>query len=123
MHASYSPQISEMRCVILVVLACCCLAATQAGHINRRRPAGFKDGIKYPMAGDKITMTEAQECRVYCVKKYFNCYEKNQCHMKKNEHRIEACKQVYKECMLYCKDMLHRIETGDFPPINDFIVD
>jgi len=109
-----------MRRLILVVLVGSCLMETYAGRINTNTVRGFKDGKRYLKNGQKIIMTEMQECRVFCIKKYYNCYEKNQCALKKNEHRVKYCRKLYTDCMAYCKYMIRRMEIDDFPP---FLVD
>ncbi|KAI0230689.1 hypothetical protein LSAT2_019004 [Lamellibrachia satsuma] len=54
-----------MRCVMLVLLMCCCLLETLAtsGRTRHAHPRGFNDNNKYFMEGKRIIMTERQECR------------------------------------------------------------
>ena len=115
---SFSLQMPVMRCVMLVLLICCCLLETLAtsGRTRHAHPRGFNDNNKYFMEGKRIIMTERQECRVHCTKEYFTCFEGKRCHMKQNEHRIEECKEEYNECMRRCLDMIRRLENDEFPP-------
>ena len=73
------------------------------------------------MDDDKIIMTETQKCRVYCLRKYYECFEKNDCYQKENKHRIEYCKKDYKECMRYSMEMMRKIELDDFIPTGEIL--
>ncbi|KAI0230688.1 hypothetical protein LSAT2_019003 [Lamellibrachia satsuma] len=116
-------KISMMHCVVLIVLVCWCLMETRVALpiINTRHPKDLKSPKKYKMKGNKIIMNEREECRVYCIKKYFSCFQNNGCHLKHNEHRLEKCKEEYKDCMKYSNEMMRRIEDGAFPPTSDFL--
>ena len=52
-------------------------------------------------------------CKVYCVKKYFECYEKHQCERPERKYRIQFCKEQYDECYTQCRDELRVLEFDD----------
>ncbi|KAI0230690.1 hypothetical protein LSAT2_019005 [Lamellibrachia satsuma] len=112
-------MISMTRSVILVVILCACLLATQAAkkgeQIRYGYPKGFNRRKKYWMEGGRITMPDSQVCRVHCTKEYFNCFKVKRCHMKRNEYLIKDCKEEYKACIPRCLRMLERIKNNDFP--------
>ncbi|KAI0208560.1 hypothetical protein LSAT2_006760 [Lamellibrachia satsuma] len=116
--------VSMTRCVILVVLVCACLLATQATRDKQTRygyPKGLNRDKKYWMKDGHIIPTERQECRIHCTKEYFTCFEGKRCHLKQNKNRIEECKEEYNECMQRCFRMLERIKKNDFPHPQEFI--
>ena len=120
---SCSLQISMTRCVILVVLVCACLLASQATEKAERTRYGYPDGFKktkkYWMRGGRIVLSDFQVCRIHCTEGYVNCFNGKRCYMSKNEHRIKECKEKYEECLRRCLHTLERIKNNDFPDIPD----
>ena len=56
------------------------------------------------------------EC-FHCLRKFYECYEKNGCARKANKNFSASCKREYDECIKFCNMMLKRLRTDDFPVI------
>ena len=72
-----------------------------SGMTARERPISFKDRT---------------EAKLYCMKNYLSCFERNRCHMKKYKELKQICQKNYSECMEFCKVMFDRLDSEDFIP-------
>ena len=50
-------------------------------------------------------------CKSFCVKEYFQCYEKNKCHKSEHKQQVQRCNEQYRKCMKKC---LEEFESMDF---------
>ncbi|KAI0220161.1 hypothetical protein LSAT2_028322 [Lamellibrachia satsuma] len=54
-------------------------------------------------------------CKSYCVKKYFECYQKHQCERTEKNYRIQFCKEQYDNCYTQCIEELRVLDYDPKP--------